>query len=80
MAQTLRAVHEDGKFIPVDKPNLAEGADVRLTIESSSVHPPLVSDREERKRGIAALVERMPSEPMSADRPRRTREEMHDRR
>jgi len=41
--------------------------------------PPLVTDKEERARGLRELVEEMKSKPLMGNPPRLTREELHER-
>jgi hypothetical protein len=51
-----------------------------LIIEEPRVIPPAVTDPEERKRILKRMVERMRANPIPADAPRFTREELHERR
>ncbi len=81
MSQTLRAIYRDGAFILQAPCDLPEGAEVELTIHDPHTTPPTVTDPEERKRILKGMVERMRSNPIPADAPRRfTREELHERR
>ena len=81
MAQRLKAIYQNGAFIPQSPCDLPENSEVDLVIERPHVLPPLVTDPEERKRILAQLVERMRSNPIPAEAPLRfTREELHERR
>jgi len=80
MSQRLKAIYQRGAFIPQSPCNLPENAEVELIIENPHVLPPLVTDPEERKRILAEMVERMRANPIPANAPRFTREELHDRR
>jgi hypothetical protein len=51
-----------------------------LIIETPRVIPPAVTDPEERKRIMSEIVENMRNNPIPADAPRFTREELHERR
>ena len=81
MAQRLKAIYQNGAFVPQSPCDLPENSEVELVIEGPHVLPPLVTDPEERKRILEQLVERMRSNPIPANAPRRfTREELHERR
>lgn len=81
MAQRLRAIYQNGAFVPQSPCDLPENSEVDLVIEKPHVLPPLVTDPEERKRILEQMVERMRSNPIPADAPRHfTREELHERR
>ena len=81
MAQRLKAIYQNGAFVPQSPCDLPENSEVELVIEGPHVLPPLVTDPEERKRILEQLVQRMRSNPIPANAPRRfTREELHERR
>ncbi len=80
MAQSLKAIYRNGAFIPQTPCDLPEGAEVELTVHASNIIPPGEKDPEERKRILARMVERMKANPIPADAPRFTREELHERR
>ena len=81
MAQRLRAIYQNGAFVPQSPCELPENSEVDLVIESPRVLPPLVTDPAERKRILERMVERMRMNPIPADAPRHfTREELHERR
>lgn len=80
MSQTLKAIYRDGAFIPQAPCDLSEGTEVELTIHEPRVIPPTVTDPEERKRIMAELIQNMRDNPIPADAPRFTREELHERR
>ncbi|HYJ87868.1 MAG TPA: antitoxin family protein [Pyrinomonadaceae bacterium] len=81
MAQRLRAIYQNGAFVPQSPCDLPENSEVDLVIERPHVLPPLVTDPDERKRLLEQLVERMRSNPIPDDAPRHfTREELHERR
>ena len=80
MAQSLKAIYRNGAFIPQTPCDLPEGAEVELTVHDPHTLPPVVADPEERQRIIERMVERMKANPIPADAPRFTREELHERR
>ena len=80
MSQRLRAIYQGGAFIPQSPCDLPENSEVELIIETPHVIPPAVTDPEERKRIMSEIVENMRNNPIPADAPRFTREELHERR
>lgn len=81
MAQRLRAIYQNGAFVPQSPCDLPENSEVDLVVENPRVLPPLVTDPAERKRILERMVERMRANPIPADAPRHfTREELHERR
>jgi len=80
MSQRLKAIYREGAFIPQSPCELPENSEVELIIETPRVLPPAEPDPEERKRILVRMVERMRANPIPADAPRFTREELHERR
>jgi predicted DNA-binding antitoxin AbrB/MazE fold protein len=80
MSQRLKAIYQNGAFIPQGPCDLPENSEVELIIESPRVLPPKVTDPEERKRILKELVQNMRDNPIPANAPRFTREELHERR
>jgi predicted DNA-binding antitoxin AbrB/MazE fold protein len=81
MVQRLKAVYQNGAFIPQAPYDLPEGSEVELTIHDPYTIPPSVTDLEERKRILEELIQNMRNNPIPADAPTRfTREELHERR
>jgi predicted DNA-binding antitoxin AbrB/MazE fold protein len=80
MSQRVRAVYQNGAFIPQEPCDLPENSEVELIIENPHIIPPTVTDPEERKRILKRMVERMRANPIPANAPRFTREELHERR
>lgn len=77
MSATVTAVYEDGVFRPGSPCDLPEGSRVVLSIQEEPEK--LLSD-EEKKRLIEEMIERWKRNPLPADAPRLTRDEMHERR
>lgn len=80
MAQRLRAIYQNCAFILKSPCDLPENSEVDLVIESPRVLPPLVTDPDERKRILEKLVKNMRDNPIPANAPHFTREELHERR
>jgi predicted DNA-binding antitoxin AbrB/MazE fold protein len=80
MSQRLKAIYREGAFIPQMPCDLPEGAEVELTIHEANTLPPKVTDPEERKRIMSEMIQNMLDNPIPADAPRFTREELHERR
>ena len=80
MSQRIKAVFQNGRFIPRESCNLPDGSEVELIVEGPRVLPPEVKDPEERRRIVKAMIERMKENPMPADAPRFSRDELHERR
>ena len=80
MAQRLKAIYQNGAFIPQSPCDLPENSEVDLVIEKPHILPPLETDPEERKRILEELVQNMRDNPIPADAPHFTREELHERR
>lgn len=80
MSQRIKAVFQNGAFIPEQDCGLPDGSEVELIIESTLTLPPAVKDPEERKRILKAMIERMKQNPIPADAPRFSRDELHERR
>lgn len=80
MVQRLKAVYQNGAFVPQAPCDLPEGSEVELTIHDPDTIPPSVTDPEERKRIINRMIERMRANPIPANAPHFTREELHERR
>ena len=81
MVQRLKAVYQNGAFIPQTPCDLPENSEVELIIEVPGILPPTVTDPEERKRILEELIQNMRDNPIPANAPARfTREELHERR
>jgi predicted DNA-binding antitoxin AbrB/MazE fold protein len=80
MVQRLKAVYQNGAFIPQAPCDLPEGSEVELTIHDPYTIQPSVTDPDERKRIINRMIERMRANPIPANAPHFTREELHERR
>jgi hypothetical protein len=76
----VRAVFHDGKFVPVEPCALPESQEVELTIESPRVIPPAITDPTQRAKAMEELVARMKANPLPADAPKMTRDQLHERR
>ena len=80
MSQRLKAIYRAGAFVPQMPCDLPEGAEVELTIHEANTLAPKVTDPEERQRIMGELIQNMLDNPIPANAPRFTREELHERR
>lgn len=83
MSNRLRVIYTGGAFVPVsplENLNLAENAEVEITVHNSYLPPPEITDPEERACALRELVQEMQAHPITGDPPRLTREELHERR
>ena len=76
----IRAVFENGKFVPQQECSLPEAAEVELTVESPQNVPTVISDPSEQARVMQELLARMKAAPLAADAPKLSRDQMHERR
>jgi len=80
MEATVRAVFRNGVFVPTTTCDIPENTEVQVFVQGPTIIPPSVKDPEERARIRRKVVERMQNSPLSADAPRFTREQLHERR
>jgi predicted DNA-binding antitoxin AbrB/MazE fold protein len=81
MQETFRAVYRDGAFVPIVPCDLPEETEVQVVVQNAyGVTPPLETDPEERARIRKELIARMHRNPIPANAPQFTREELHERR
>jgi predicted DNA-binding antitoxin AbrB/MazE fold protein len=80
MQEIFRAVYRDGAFVPIVPCDLPEETEVKVVVQDArGVMPPQVTDPEERARIRKEVVARMQRNPIPANAPRFTREELHER-
>jgi predicted DNA-binding antitoxin AbrB/MazE fold protein len=80
MDTIVNAVFRNGVFIPTTICDLPENAEVQVIVRNSTTVPQVVADPEERARIRREVVELMMANPIPADAPRFTREQLHERR
>ena len=76
---TVKAIYRDGTFVPEAPVDMPEGAQVELTISGPTILPPEVTDPEERRRILQALMDEWRKHPWPITR-KWTRDELHERR
>jgi predicted DNA-binding antitoxin AbrB/MazE fold protein len=80
MIQALKAVYRNGTFLLQTPCDLPEGTEVELSINSSQVASPSISDLATKQRFLKSLIERMQQNPIPLNAPHLTREMLHERR
>lgn len=80
MSQRVRAIFQEGVFVPQEPCDLPEGSEVRLTVDDPYSIPPEIKDPAERASQLKDLVRRMKENPIPPNAPRFTRDELHERR
>jgi predicted DNA-binding antitoxin AbrB/MazE fold protein len=79
MIQSLKAVYRNATFLLQTPCDLSEGTEVELSINSSQVASPSISDLETKQRFLKSLIERMQQNPIPLNAPHLTREMLHER-
>ncbi len=80
MEATVRAVYHNGVFVPTTPCDFPENTEVEVSVRGPTIIPPSITDPAEQVRIRRKVLERMRRNPLSADAPRFTREELHERR
>ncbi len=80
MDTIVNAVFRNGVFVPTNECDFPENMEVQVIVRRSTTAPQVVADPEERARIRREVVERMMANPIPADAPRFTREQLHERR
>jgi len=80
MIQQVRAIYRKGTFVLQEPIVLPEESEVELIVQGPLVLPPRITDPLERERLWRDIFERMDQNPIPADAPRFTREQLHERR
>jgi len=76
---TIKATYRHGSFVPEEPVDLDEGTQVELTFSDGDVHEPEITDPEERRRVLQALIDEWRQNPWPISR-NWTRDELHERR
>jgi len=80
MEAAVRVVFRNGVFVPTTTCDLPENTEAQVFVPGPTIVPASVKDPAERARIRREVVERMQKSPLSADAPRFTREQLHERR
>jgi predicted DNA-binding antitoxin AbrB/MazE fold protein len=80
MSQRIKAVFQNGAFVPQQPCDLPEGSVVELTVYDPYTIPPAIKDRVQRAAMLQELVQRMRDNPIPEAAPSFTRDELHERR
>jgi hypothetical protein len=79
MTYRTKAIYRGGAFIPETRPDLPEGTEVELLVQGPLLVPPTITDPEQRARVLRQITDRMKRNPIPANAPRFTRDDLHER-
>lgn len=77
--QTVKAVYRDGAFFPQGPCDVPENSEVELTVQGPWIVAPAVNEPEERSRILAEVTARMRKNPLPANAPGFSRDELRER-
>jgi hypothetical protein len=80
METAVPVVFRNGVFVPTVPCELPENIEAQVIVTGPPILRATVTDPEEGARILRKVVERMQKNPLSADAPRFTREQLHERR
>ena len=80
MTYHTKATYRQGAFFPEIPFNLPEDSQVDLVVQGPPVAAPTVTDAEERCRILRQVTDRMRGNPLPADSPKFSRDQLHERR
>jgi len=78
MIQTVKAVYQNGAFVPVEPSQFPENTEVELTVHHRSIYPPPITESSEKTKVLRDLVARMKNNPLQVNAPKLKRDELHD--
>lgn len=78
--EAVRAVYQKGIFVPLVVCDLPEDTEVELIVQAVSAEPLQVADPDHRALLLQEVVRSMQRNPIPANAPALTREELHARR
>jgi predicted DNA-binding antitoxin AbrB/MazE fold protein len=81
MQETVRAIYRNGAFVPIVPCNLPNETEVEVVVQHEPrIIPPQVTDPKEQARIRTEVIARMRNNPIPANAPKFTREDLHERR
>jgi hypothetical protein len=80
MIKRILAVFRDGAFRPESPCDIPENSEVELLVQEIALRRPTVKDLDERLRILRQVTQRMQDNPLPADAPRYSRDQLHERR
>ena len=80
MTYRMKAVYRQGAFVPETRCDLPENTEVVLLVQDPVRLSPAITDPEHRSSVLRRITDRMKQNPLPADAPRFTRDELHERR
>ena len=79
MSLQVKAVFRNGAFVVQEPCDLPQESEVNLIVQGPLIVPPAVTEPEERARILAAMTQRMRQNPVPAEAPHFSREQLHER-
>jgi hypothetical protein len=80
MSLQIRAIYRDGAFVVKQPCDLPQESEVDLIVQGPLTMPPIETDPDLRARILRGVTQRMRNNPIPAEAPRYTRDELHERR
>jgi len=80
MSLQIRAIYRDGVFVVKQPCDLPQESEVDLIVQGPWTMPPMETDPDQRARVLRGVTQRMRNNPIPAEAPRFTRDELHERR
>ena len=80
MSQVLKAIYQNGTFVPLEPFDMPEDSQVEITVRSSALIAPKITDEKQKAAVLRQVVQSMQANPLPADAPHFTRQELHERR
>jgi hypothetical protein len=80
MSLQVRAIYRDGAFVVKQPCDLPQESEVDLIVQGPLTMPPIETDPDQRARVLRGVTQRMRNNPIPAEAPRYTRDELHERR
>lgn len=80
MTQVLKAIYQNGAFVPLEPFSLPEDSEVEIVIRSNTLIAPEITDVVQKAAVLQQIVRSMQANPLPTNAPHFTREELHERR
>lgn len=80
MSQVLKAIYQNGAFVPLEPFSLPEDSEVEIIVRNTTLIAPKVTDVAQKVAVLQQVVQSMQANPLPSNAPRFAREELHERR